>query len=328
MSHITEDRRYVIERMRKDGHNIRLRQMARAIGKHVSTVSRELSRNCDRRSGSYRAGLAQRKKQSRKDAKPHAVVFTDEMKRYVRGLLMQKYSPEQIVGISERNGVACVSHETIYRWIWARKKAKAGTLHTHLRNRGRRYRKRGSAKDSRGIIPGRVDISQRPQEVERRERFGDFEIDLVIGANHQGVLVTMNDRASGTVLIRKVDGKNADMVAETAIKALSPLRPLLRTMTADNGKEFAEHANIAKELQLDFYFATPYHSWERGSNENLNGLIRQYIPKGTDISRLSDEYITFVENELNNRPRKRFGFISPNQVFHNINNDGGVAFTG
>jgi IS30 family transposase len=322
MSHITEDQRYVIERMRKDGHN--MRTIANAIGKNVSTVSRELSRNCDRRSGAYRAGLAQRKSKARKDAKPHSVVFTDEMKQYVRGLLIQKYSPEQIMGKAEQEGVACVSHETIYRWIWARKKARRGTLHTHLRNMGRRYRKRGSAKDSRGIIRGRVDISQRPGEVGDRKRAGDMEIDLVLGK--KGALVTMNDRAAGTVHIRKVSSKKADEVAKAAIDALAPLAPILRTMTADNGKEFAGHTLIAKELGLDFYFATPYHSWERGSNENLNGLIRQYIPKGTDINALPDEYITFVENELNNRPRKRFGYLSPNQVFHIITKNEGVAF--
>jgi len=324
MKHITEEQRYVIERMSMDGHS--MRTIARAIGKNVSAVSRELSRNCDKRNGAYRAGLAQRKCKGRRDAKPHAVFFTDEMKRYVSALLMQKYSPEQIVGKAGQDGVPCVSHETIYLWIWGRKKVGKGTLHTHLRNNGRRYRKRGSAKDSRGIIPGRVDISQRPKEVEKRERLGDYEIDLVIGAGHKGALVTMNDRASGLVHIRKVSSKGAEEVAEKAIEALRPIAPLLRTMTADNGKEFACHRTIAKELGLDFYFATPYHSWERGSNENLNGLIRQYVPKGTDITALPDEYITFVENELNNRPRKRFGFLSPNQVFHNITKNGGVAF--
>lgn len=312
--------------MLKDGHS--MRTIASAIGKNASTVSRELSRNCDRRSGSYGAGLAQRKKQTRKNSKAHAVVFTDEMKQYVKGLLMQKYSPEQIVGISERNGVPCVSHETIYRWIWMEKKTKAGMLHTHLRNRGRRYRKRGSAKDSRGIIPARVDISQRPQQVEKRERLGDFEIDLIIGVGHKGALITMNDRATGLVYIRKVSGKGAEEVAEKAIETLRPLTPMLKTMTADNGKEFAAHQTIAKELELDFYFATPYHSWERGSNENLNGLIRQYVPKQTDITKLSETYITFVENEINNRPRKRFGFLSPNQVFLNSTNNEGVAFAG
>lgn len=324
MSHITNDQRYVIQRMLNDGHS--MRTIASAIGKHVSTVSREVNRNCDRRSGAYRADLAQRKSAARKKAKPHATVFTDKMKEYVSGLLRQKYSPEQIVGISRKDGVACVSHETIYLWIWARKKAKAGDLHTHLRHRGRHYRKRGSAKDSRGIIPGRVDISQRPKEANDRKRIGDFEVDLMTGAGHQGALVTLNDRASGLVRIRKVGGKNAKEVADRVIDALRPMAPILHTMTSDNGKEFAEHALIAEQLGIDFYFATPYHSWERGSNENLNGLIRQYIPKKTNINGLSDEYINFVEDELNNRPRKRFDFLSPNQVFHNMTNNGGVAF--
>ena len=324
MNHITEEQRYVIERMRSAGQSVRA--IGAAIGKSPSTVSRELKRNCDRRGGRYRAELAHRKCLIRRENKPHCTTFTDDMKQVAYSLLERKYSPEQISGRLKLEGRRFVSHETIYRWIWDNKR-RGGSLHNHLRNRGRRYRKRGSAKNSRGIIPGRVDISQRPQEVNRRDRLGDMEIDLVIGAGHKGALVTMNDRTAGTVHIRKVFSKEANRVAMTAVNALKPIRHLLKTMTSDNGREFADHALISSKLELDFFFATPFHSWERGSNENINGLIRQYIPKKSDILSLPDEYITFVENEINNRPRKRFGFRSPNEIFLSLANSGSVAFT-
>jgi IS30 family transposase len=154
--------------------------------------------------------------------------------------------------------------------------------------------------------------------VEERKRFGDLEMDTIIGRKHKGAIVTINDRASGMLLMRKVPRKESGLVAEVAINALRTWKPHLHTATSDNGKEFADHQLIAHKLKLDFFFAKPYHSWERGSNENLNGLIRQYIPKRTDFDTLSDEFIQHVQDQINSRPRKRFNFDSPNNVYERL----------
>ncbi len=315
MSHITDEQRCTIQRMLQN--QFQHKDIAKAIGKSPSAVSREVARNCDRRSGEYRVGLACRKSSLRKKLKPKAVRFTPAMCAYVETLLAKKYSPEQIVGTAAKEGVECVSHEWIYQHIWRNKK-RGGRLHEDLRTRGKRYRKRGHVKDRRGIIPGRVDISLRPAIVEQRERFGDIELDTVIGKGHKGAILTINDRASGVLRMRKVERKEASLFAAAAVQLLHPWRSRLHTATSDNGKEFAEHQHIAEQLDLGFYFARPYHSWERGSNENLNGLIRQYIPKKTDFSTLTDEFIQTVEDELNNRPRKRFGFETPNTIFERM----------
>lgn len=315
MSHITDEQRCTIERMKKAGYQ--QQHIAQAIGKSASTVSRELRRNCDGRSGSYTADLAGRKSARRKKDKPKAVRFTAAMRSEVERQLARKLSPEQIVGVARREGRDMVSHERIYQHIWQDKK-RGGQLHEHLRTCGKRYRKRGAAKDRRGIIAGRVDIEQRPAVVEKRERFGDLEMDTIIGRKHKGAILTINDRASGMLLMRKVPRKESALVAKAAIDALRLWRPLLHTATSDNGKEFADHQLIARKLQLDFFFAKPYHSWERGSNENLNGLIRQYIPKQTDFDTLTDEYIQYIQDQINSRPRKRFNFDTPINEFNRL----------
>jgi len=323
MSHLTYEQRYAISVMLKAKY--RQKQIAEAIDKDKSVVSREIARNCDKRNGNYDADLAERKYEKRRDSKPKKVYFTAEIQEMVEDKLAKKYSPEQIVGVAKKEGVACVSHERIYQHIW-KDKRKKGNLYDHLRTKGKRYRKRGAAKDSRGIIPDRVDISQRPKVVDDRERAGDLEIDTIIGKNHQGAILTVNDRASGLLKMKKLEGKSAQQLAMATIELLEDMKPFLNTITADNGREFAAHQTISKALEIDFYFARPYHSWERGANENLNGLIRQYIPKQTDFSTITDEYIKFVENELNNRPRKRHDFQTPNQIFNQLTNHQKVAF--
>lgn len=164
----------------------------------------------------------------------------------------------------------------------------------------------------------RIGIEQRPQIVNEKIRFGDFEIDTMIGKNHKGAIMTTNDRCTHIVLIRRLEGKEAVPLAEAAVEALSPYKQMLHTITADNGKEFARHKEIAEKLGVQFYFARPNHSWERGANENTNGLIRQYIPKGTDFSTLTDEFIAEVEWKLNNRPRKSLGYLTPRVFQKNV----------
>ena len=298
-------------------HGFNQVEIAMAIGKDKSVISREIKRNCDKRSGSYNVDLAQRKYDQRQENKTKNIRFTQEVRLLVDSLLMDDYSPEQIAGRAKLDGHQCVSHERIYQYVWQDKK-KGGNLHLHLRHRGRKYRKRGAAKDNRGIIKNRVDIEKRPKIVDEKIRFGDCEIDTVIGKNHKGALLTINDRVTSMVWISLLSGKEAEPLTEKAIEVLMPIKNMLYTITADNGKEFAYHQKIAKALNVDVYFAKPYHSWERGANENTNGLIRQYFPKGTSFENITNEQVTYVQNKLNNRPRKKLGFLSPNEFF-NVN---------
>lgn len=308
MGHITVEQRYTIERMLQQGY--KQVEIARCIGKHKSVVSRELKRNCDKRSGKYKSDLAQRKYNHRNKTKPKCIVFDDVMKQKVDALLKEDYSPEQVCGGLQGQSERCVSHERIYQYIWEDKK-QGGTLHTHLRNRGRRYRKRGAAKDKRGLIVGRVDIEKRPKIVEERCRFGDLEVDLIIGKNHKSAILTINDRASGMLKMRKVKSKEAQEVSRAIVCELEDWKPYIKTITADNGKEFAHHQYVAQELHIDHYFAKPCHSWERGSNENLNGLVRQYFKKKDDFNTITEAQIKTIENKINNRPRKRFKYKNP-----------------
>src|SRR6266699_1257942 len=315
MPHLTASQRYTISVLRQQGQS--QKEIADIIGKDKSVISRELHRNCDRRSGTYDDRLAQRKYDRRMEQKPKRIHFTQVVKEFVEKAIQEDLSPEQIVGVAIKEALPCVSHERIYQHIWKNKK-QGGKLYEHLRTQGKRYRKRGSKKDRRGIIPNRIDIEQRPAIVAEKLRFGDLEIDTVIGKNHKGALLTINDRKTGLVKIKKVATKEAPVVAKAAIEALMPHKELLYTITADNGKEFALHQQISLALEINFYFAKPYHSWERGANENLNGLIRQYFPKNTVFDNVTDQRVQWVEDKLNNRPRKRFEFLSPNQIFNQL----------
>ena len=323
MSHLTTQQRYTIEVMLSQGFT--QKDIAGSIGKHRSVIYRELKRNCDKRSGNYRHELAQRKYRERQESKPKSIRLTQAIKDKIDYYLKQDYSPEQIVGVLKKEGLPTVSVERVYQYIWQDKKEN-GTLYLHLRNQGRRYRKRGNKKDNRGIIKDRIDIEKRPQIVEERTRFGDLEVDLIIGKNHNQAILTINDRASGMLKMRKVETKQAEVVSKAIIEELEEWTPYLNTMTADNGKEFAYHKKVAEELNIDHYFAKPYHSWERGSNENLNGLIRQYFKKSTDFDELTSVKIKEIENKLNSRPRKRFNYENPIFVMNQLLFNGDVAF--
>jgi len=313
MKHLSIEQRYTIFVMLQKGYS--QKEIADAIGKDKSTISREVKRNSDGRNGVYRSKLAQRKYDKRQKIKFRKISFTEEIRLYVEDRLSEDYSPEQIKGRANQEGVPCVSHERIYQYIWTNKH-QGGQLYLHLRRKSKRYRKRGSLKDNRGIIKDRISIDERPEIVDKKSRLGDLEIDTIIGKNRKGAILTINDRYSGKVWVRKLNGKSAEQLAVRTKEALSPLKDLIHTITADNGKEFAQHKSIAKDLQIDFYFAHPYHSWERGANENINGLIRQYIPKKTDFNTISEEYLQYIQDKLNQRPRKRLNFRSPNEVFY------------
>ncbi len=312
MKHLTVEQRYTISVMIQQNYN--QKEIADTIGKDKSVICRELKRNCDKRSGSYHGDLAQRKHNKRQRDKRKHSFFTEDVKQLVDEFLCKDYSPEQIVGKAKIKGVFCVSIERIYQYIWQDKK-NGGNLYTHLRRKGRKYRKRGNAKDTRGIIKDRVGIEKRPAIVEDKTRIGDLEIDTITGQNHKGAILTINDRVSSKVWIAKLKGKNAEELAQKAIEILHPYMCLIHTITGDNGKEFAEHKTISHGLNIDFFFAQPYHSWERGANENTNGLIRQYFPKGSSFESITDKDVEIVQDILNNRPRKKLMFLTPNEYF-------------
>lgn len=323
MSHITQSQRYTISCMLKKGY--KQSEIAEAIDKDKSVVFREIQRNSNAKSKRYCSDLADRKYRERQKDKIKSIRFTPEIKKSVNELIKLDYSPEQVVGILKKEGKDIVSTETLYQYIWKDKKNK-GQLYLHLRNQGKRYRKRGASKDSRGIIKNRISIDKRPDLVENRERFGDLEVDLIIGKGHNQAILTINDRASGVLKMTKVKSKEADVVSLAMNSLLENWKPYLHTITSDNGKEFAGHQEVAQAIEIDYYFARPYHSWERGSNENLNGLIRQYFTKGSDFRSITEKRLAEVEEKLNNRPRKRFGFESPTFVMNQLLFNSEVAF--
>jgi IS30 family transposase len=323
MGHLTKAQRYGISAMLQAGKT--KKEISEKIGKDKSVLSRELRRNRDGRTGKYDPDLAQRKYEKRLKEKPKHIHFTEEIKQQVIRGLNEDYSPEQIVGRAGLKGENCVSHETVYQFIWQDKK-QGGNLYKHLRNRGKKYKKRGNYKSQRGIIKDRVSIGERPKIVDEKIRLGDLEIDTVIGKNHKGALLTVTDRVSLMEWIQKLSGKNAGELADETIRILEPFKNHLHTVTSDNGKEFATHQKISESLGINFYFAHPYKSCERGCNENANRLIRQYIPKKTDFETVDNEYVHWIQHKLNSRPRKKLGFLTPNEFFLNYLCNNKVAF--
>jgi transposase, IS30 family len=313
MSHLTKEQRYTIQVLLSQNYS--KPEIASVLGKHKSVIYREIKRNCDKRNGFYKSDLAQVKYDTRLKEKPKKITFTDQIKQSVNQLIKEDYSPEQIVGYCKKNQIQCVSIERIYQHIWKDKKQK-GTLYKHLRTKGKRYKKRGNINESRGKLTDRNAIENRPKIVEEKQRFGDFELDTIIGKNHQGAIVTINDRCTGLLKIKKVATKDSKLVKNAIVDLLMGLKPYIHTITSDNGKEFAQHKEISKELDIDFYFANPNSPWERGANENLNGLLRQYIPKSSSFEDLTDEKLYEIQEKINNRPRKRFKFESPNYMFN------------
>jgi IS30 family transposase len=303
---LTQVQRYQIYALLKMGH--RQTRIAACLGVHKSTISRELRRNRGKKG--YRPKQAQQKAQERR-AK-NSRVIKKETWRLVEEKLRLDWSPEQVSGWLKRFVGIEISHESIYQYIYADKRA-GGTLYKHLRCQKKR-RKRLGGQDRRGKISERVSIEDRPEIVDQRCRLGDWEVDLIFGKRRQGAVVTLTERKSRFSLIRNVNSKSADLVAQTVIDLLQWVQ-YAETITADNGKEFSKHKTISEKLDLAFFFAHPYASWERGTNENTNGLIRQYLPKERDLSTLTAEEECFVMDRLNLRPRKCLDFLTPFEVF-------------
>lgn len=303
---LTQEQRCQIEALKKSG--LSQESIGLLVGVSQSTISRELRRNTGLRG--YRHKQAQEyRDQRRHQARPPGKL-TDEVKKLIKKKLGIKWSPEQISDWFRVEMNILISHELIYQHIWLDKK-HGGRLYLNLRRSGKKYQKRSNGKTRRGQIKNRTSIDERPKEVEKRKRVGDWEIDTMIGKNHVGAMVTIVERKTLFTLTAAVPNKSAEAVTAATIKLLEPYKEALHTITADNGKEFANHEEITKVLGAKVYFAHPYHSWERGLNENTNGLLRQYWPKETNFRKVSECEVDNVLEELNNRPRKKLGFRTP-----------------
>ena len=309
-SQLTQEQRYHISGLLKAGNT--KTSIANEIGVHKATISRELSRNSGERG--YRPKQANEFALGRRHHAAKKITFTPELQKMVTEKILLDWSPDQISGYFKENNLATISHERIYQFLLADKKA-GGMLYTHLRHSGKRRKKRYGSKEKRGQIKNRISIDERPKVVEKKERIGDWEGDTIIGAQQKKAIVTLVDRASKLTRIGPVATKHADVVSKIIVDLLRPMRHISHTVTLDNGKEFSAHEEIAKSLQADVYFAHPYSSWERGVNENTNGLIRQYIKKGSSFENVTPERIKFIEDRLNNRPRKTLGYRTPNEVY-------------
>ena len=315
--HVTRDIRCQIYALKATGAS--MRKIAGMVGCHVSTISREINRNTGGRG--YRYKQADDKAVERRSmASSTPKKLKPELKKMMMNKLLEDWSPEQIAGRFKLDGYS-ISHETIYQYVWKNKR-RGGTLYQHLRHHGKKYNKRASGKAGRGCIPHRVDIAERPLIVEQKARMGDWEGDTIIGVKHQGAIVSYVDRCSKFTFLKKIDRKTAELVTQATIEKLGEEGVPVITITYDNGMEFANHLSIASALNARCYFARPYHSWERGLNEHTNGLVRQYLPKSTDFTQVTDQRVQDIAERLNNRPRKILQYRTPHEVMMAYRNRG------
>lgn len=308
---ITSVERYIISALRKQGLN--QSEIARHLGKHRSSICREFQRNCCN-DGDYRPSKAASRTRNRRSRSRRNRQFTDRDFRLVEHLLRQQWSPEQISGYLDLTGQLSISHETIYRYVW-RDWSEGGVLYRELRCARKQRRKRYRSYDSRGRLPGKRHISERPEAATQRSRRGHWEIDTVVGSSRHCV-VTVVERKTGFTLIGKLRARTKEELNQRTIALIMRHARRFKTITADNGTEFHAYDEIEHKTGVTFYFATPHHSWERGSNENTNGLIRQYIPKRTSMTRLTQHQCNVIAHKLNTRPRKRLGYKTPEECFY------------
>ena len=306
---LTQAQRYQIYALMKMGHP--QTQIANCIGVDKSTISRELRRNRGQRG--YRPKQAHGLALSRR--KQGQSRIQSETWALIEAKICLDWSPEQISGWLLKHYHIQVSHEWIYQYILSDKQA-GGDLCQHLRCQKKR-RKRYGNRDRRGKLPNRRSIEERPELVDHRQRIGDWEVDTIVGKGHRQAIVTLTERKSRLALLQKVDRRTAEMVSDAMIDLLRPIADRVHTITGDNGKEFAEHERIAHDLCTDFFFAHPYAAWERGANENMNGLVRQYIPKNRELNSVTKDDLELIMTKLNHRPRKCLDFMSPFEVFFN-----------
>ena len=307
---LTKDERYQIKACLQIG--MKQVDIAKLLKRSTATISREIKRNTGKRG--YRPKQANDQATMRRLTAEKSIKLTNELKQDIVKLIKQELSPEQVCDYLITHGKTKLHHETIYR-MPLQDKCDGGTLYKHLRHLHKSHRKRYGSYERRGRIKNAVSIEQRPAIVDSRSRIGDWEGDTVIGKDHKSAIYTLVDRKSLYTVIVKLNGKNATELVDKTLKVLEPMSSKIHTITYDNGLEFAEHERMAKALDVDIYFAHPYSSWERGINENTNGLIRQYFPKGTDFNKVTNSQIEFVMERLNTRPRKTRGGKQPVELF-------------
>ena len=313
MSHkqITQDERYAIHHYRLQG--LCAAEIARRLGRHRSTIGREVRRNLHAEK-SYIARIAQAHANGRRSRSRKVAQFTVEQWAAVARLILEDWSPEQISLLLRRDNILQISHETIYRYIWQDKRA-GGHLYLHLRQHLKRRRKRYRSRDSRGRLQGKRALAERPSEANDRSEIGHVEADLVHGTGSRDCILTVVDRKSRLVAIRKLKDKSMREVNRALIKVIRQFN--IKTVTIDNGSEYHDYKRIERLTGVKFYFAAPYHSWERGTSENTNGLIRQYLPRGTSMAKLDQWICNAIALRLNRRPRKILGLDTPEQAhFH------------
>lgn len=293
--------------------NFTLQEIAEHLGKNKSTISREIKRNSGKRG--YRYKQAHTISVLRKINSKKYIRLNPLLQRLIERKLKKEWSPEQISGWLGKNGHPKISHETIYKMIYLDKDL-GGILYKYLRQSNKKRRKSyGTGKSQKGSIKNRISINQRPKIVDAQRRIGDLEGDTIVGKNHNGSIVTLVDRKSLYLKMYLLKDRTSKSVSRSIIKMMSSMKNMIHTITFDNGKEFAMHEEIASKLNAKIFFADPYSFWQRAINENINGLIRQYIPKKTDFSKLTQKEIALIERKINHRPRKKLGFKTPHEVF-------------
>lgn len=310
---ITHGERYRIAALRQEG--LCPAAIARRIGRHRSTISREYDRNGSRWDNGYRPSRAQEQANGRRSRSRRNQRFGDLEWDLVEALLRDDLSPEQTSGYLRKMGTVSISHETIYRYIW-KDREHGGDLCKHLRCARKKRRKRYGRYDSRGRLAEKRHISERPSWIEFRRRVGHWEIDTVMGGGNEHCIVTLVERATGYVLIGKLKDRTMEETTRRTIQLIRKHLSQFKTITADNGTEFHAYKKIEKATGVKIYFATPYHSWERGTNENTNGLIRQYLPKRQSMAHVTQSDCNRIAEKLNARPRKRYGYDTPEERFH------------
>ena len=307
-----EERHYIEFELKK---GIKAKEIAKSLGRDPTSIYREVARNSGLRG--YRHKQANGLAKARHKEKNKNIKMTDELKQVIDEYIEADWSPEQISGYLKKENEITVHHETIYQYILADKKS-GGMLYLHLRHQNKTYRKRYGHARNRTGIPNRVDIDERPAVANDRQRVGDWEGDTIIGKAHKGAIVTIDERVSKLRLAFPLAAKKAQSVADAIKLLLEPIKDYVHTFTFDNGKEFTTHEQIAKSLECDTYFAKPYHSWERGQNENANGLLRQYFPKSMELINISINKVYEAVHKLNSRPRKCLEYKTPYEVFEEL----------
>jgi len=314
MKHLTKAQRYQIEAYLECGKSKSF--IADKLGVDKSTIYREIRRNSARR-GKYRAEVAQAFSDEKKDRYNYPRKFNDAIKRFIdEKLEKEQWSPEQICGYCKKNNIPMVSHERTYQYL-RQDKAAGGVKYKNLRHHLKHRKRPVSGKKI--VIKDKVSIDLRPDVVNKKQRFGDWEIDTIVGKENKGAIITIVERKTNFLMMKKlVTGKNAKALSKALIDMLLPYKSFIHSITSDNGTEFADHKRISKKLNTDFYFAHPYSSWERGLNEYTNKLIRQYIPKKSKFDSITETQIAEIQYKINRRPRKILNYESPVNLFFNL----------